>query len=178
MRPHLTSSLQQQTSFSTDPTWASWTAWTLTRVGCRLHRWLHQLGQLKFLCAARRRSGEEAACTRPTRLQRNSSTRFIAGLHDCVQGRLFTPLSLDKAIKCELESDGTDDPNDPLVRDFWVTVAAYEQLLSEKNESAPLPPAHGRRCQRTAYWLRCKVGRESASQPWASSCSLWLGNGS
>src|SRR4051794_22647679 len=38
------------------------------------------------------------------------------------------------ARKCELESDGHDDPNDPLVRDFWVTVAAYEQLLSEKNE--------------------------------------------
>jgi len=38
------------------------------------------------------------------------------------------------ARKCELESDARDDPNDPLVRDFWVTVAAYEQLLSEKNE--------------------------------------------
>ena len=38
------------------------------------------------------------------------------------------------ARKCELESDGQDDPNDPLVRDFWMTVAAYEQLLSEKNE--------------------------------------------
>src|SRR3954471_7727403 len=38
------------------------------------------------------------------------------------------------AKKCELESDGHDDPNDPLVRDFWVTVAAYEHLLSEKNE--------------------------------------------
>ena len=36
--------------------------------------------------------------------------------------------------ECELESDARDDPNDPLVRDFWVTVAAYEQLLSEKNE--------------------------------------------
>jgi len=38
------------------------------------------------------------------------------------------------ARKCELESDGQDDRNDPLVRDFWITVAAYEQLLSEKNE--------------------------------------------
>jgi hypothetical protein len=36
--------------------------------------------------------------------------------------------------KCELESRVHDDPNDPLVRDFWMMVAAYEQLLSEKNE--------------------------------------------
>jgi hypothetical protein len=37
------------------------------------------------------------------------------------------------ARKCELEGAANDDPNDPLVRDFWITVSAYEQLLSNKN---------------------------------------------
>lgn len=37
------------------------------------------------------------------------------------------------ARKCELEGAARDDPNDPLVRDFWITVSAYEQLLSDKN---------------------------------------------
>jgi hypothetical protein len=35
---------------------------------------------------------------------------------------------------CELVGSENDDPNDPLVRDFFETLAAYEQLLSEKNE--------------------------------------------
>ena len=34
---------------------------------------------------------------------------------------------------CELEGSAHDDPNDPLVRDFFQTLAAYEQLLTEKN---------------------------------------------
>lgn len=37
------------------------------------------------------------------------------------------------ARKCELEGQKNDDPNDPLAKDFWLTLAAYEQLLSEKN---------------------------------------------
>jgi hypothetical protein len=42
---------------------------------------------------------EQAGATPGFPLQRNSSTRFIAGLHDCVQGRLFTPLSLRQGDK-------------------------------------------------------------------------------
>jgi hypothetical protein len=34
---------------------------------------------------------------------------------------------------CELVGSKNDDPNDPLVRDFYETLAAYEQLLTERN---------------------------------------------
>ena len=34
---------------------------------------------------------------------------------------------------CELVGAANDDPSDPLVRDFYETLAAYEQLLTEKN---------------------------------------------
>jgi hypothetical protein len=34
---------------------------------------------------------------------------------------------------CQLVGSANDDPNDPLVRDFFETLAAYEQLLTEKN---------------------------------------------
>jgi hypothetical protein len=34
---------------------------------------------------------------------------------------------------CALVGSAHDDPDDPLVRDFYETLAAYEQLLTEKN---------------------------------------------
>ncbi len=34
---------------------------------------------------------------------------------------------------CELVGTANDDPSDPLVSDFYKTLAAYEQLLTEKN---------------------------------------------
>lgn len=34
---------------------------------------------------------------------------------------------------CELAGREADDPSDPLVRGFYETLAAYEQLLTEKN---------------------------------------------
>jgi hypothetical protein len=34
---------------------------------------------------------------------------------------------------CELVGSRNDDPSDPLVREFYETLAAYEQLLTEKN---------------------------------------------
>jgi hypothetical protein len=34
---------------------------------------------------------------------------------------------------CELAGSHNDDPSDPLVRDFYETLAAYEQILTEKN---------------------------------------------
>jgi hypothetical protein len=34
---------------------------------------------------------------------------------------------------CQLVGSENDDPGDPLVRDFYETLAAYEQLLTEKN---------------------------------------------
>jgi hypothetical protein len=36
---------------------------------------------------------------------------------------------------CQLVGNEHDDPADPLVRDFYQTLAAYEQLLTEKNGS-------------------------------------------
>jgi hypothetical protein len=41
---------------------------------------------------------------------------------------------------CQLAGTGSDDPNDPLVKDFYETLAAYEQLLTEKNGKNQ--PAH------------------------------------
>lgn len=35
---------------------------------------------------------------------------------------------------CELVGNEHDDPEDPLVRDFYEALAAYEQLLTEKME--------------------------------------------
>jgi hypothetical protein len=35
---------------------------------------------------------------------------------------------------CAIMGSENDDPNDSLVRDFFETLAAYEQLLTEKNE--------------------------------------------
>ena len=34
---------------------------------------------------------------------------------------------------CEIVGAEHDDPDDPLIREFWKTLAAYEQLLTEKN---------------------------------------------
>ena len=34
---------------------------------------------------------------------------------------------------CEIEGSVYEDPDDPLIRDFYETLAAYEQLLTEKN---------------------------------------------
>lgn len=34
---------------------------------------------------------------------------------------------------CAIAGHENDDPDDPLVRDFYATLAAYEQLLTEKN---------------------------------------------
>jgi predicted site-specific integrase-resolvase len=34
---------------------------------------------------------------------------------------------------CQLVGAEKDDPNDPLIKDFYETLGAYEQLLTEKN---------------------------------------------
>jgi len=39
---------------------------------------------------------------------------------------------------CQLVGSAHDDPNDPLVRDFHETLAAYEQILTEKNGKTTL----------------------------------------
>ena len=39
---------------------------------------------------------------------------------------------------CDLAGNEHDDPADPLIRDFRETLAAYEQLLTEKNERTTL----------------------------------------
>jgi|HubBroStandDraft_5_1064220.scaffolds.fasta_scaffold226214_2 hypothetical protein len=36
---------------------------------------------------------------------------------------------------CHLVGNANDDPSDPLIRDFYETLGAYEQLLTEKNDS-------------------------------------------
>ncbi len=45
---------------------------------------------------------------------------------------------------CELSGLAHDDPNDPMVRDFYRVLAAYEQLLTEKNKrTTELAPENG-----------------------------------
>ena len=39
---------------------------------------------------------------------------------------------------CVLVGNANDDPTDPLVRDFYETLGAYEQLLTEKNGSTTI----------------------------------------
>ena len=41
---------------------------------------------------------------------------------------------------CEIVGTEHDDPDDPLIREFWETLAAYEQLLTERNGKTT--PAH------------------------------------
>jgi hypothetical protein len=45
------------------------------------------------------------------------------------------PEAYNAAFKryCELTGEANDDPSDPLIADFHKTLAAYEQLLTEKN---------------------------------------------
>jgi hypothetical protein len=50
------------------------------------------------------------------------------------QGRKDVYLSAFKR-QCELVGYQNDDPDDPLIRRFYETLAAYEQLLTEKNKS-------------------------------------------
>jgi hypothetical protein len=67
---------------------------------------------------------------------------------------------------CQLVGSENDDPNDPLVRDFFETLAAYEQLLTEKNGKTQ--PAHRTRQkisnkgvhQSLIEWTRAKAETE------------------
>lgn len=49
------------------------------------------------------------------------------------QGRLDVYEAVFRCM-CALVGSENDNPNDPLVRDFFETLAAYEQLLTEKND--------------------------------------------
>ncbi len=40
--------------------------------------------------------------------------------------------------QCQLVGQQNDDPNDPLTRSFYETLAAYEQLLTDKNDRKTL----------------------------------------
>lgn len=62
---------------------------------------------------------------------------------------------------CELSGIANDDPNDPMVRDFYKVLAAYEQLLTEKNGRTTL-------ASRTRQKIANKGVRQSL-QEWASA---------
>src|SRR5215217_3442583 len=62
------------------------------------------------------------------------------------------------ARKCELESQVHDDPNDPMVKDFWLVIAAYEQLLSAKNEKRTAASRTRQKVARVAASARSLVG--------------------
>lgn len=62
---------------------------------------------------------------------------------------------------CELSGIANDDPSDPLVRDFFKVLAAYEQLLTEKNSRTTL-------ASRTRQKVSNKGVRQSLLE-WASS---------
>jgi hypothetical protein len=64
---------------------------------------------------------------------------------------------------CQLVGAEKDDPNDPLIKDFYETLAAYEQLLTEKNRRVT-PAARTRQkiankgvYQSLVEWTRGKI---------------------
>ena len=64
---------------------------------------------------------------------------------------------------CEIVGRENDDPADPLVRDFYETLAAYEQLLTEKNgRNTPASRTRQKIANKGVYqslveWTRGKV---------------------
>ena len=64
---------------------------------------------------------------------------------------------------CELAGSENDDPDDPLVKDFYETLAAYEQLLTEKNgRNTPATRTRQKLANKGVYlslieWTRGKV---------------------
>jgi hypothetical protein len=73
--------------------------------------------------------------------------------------------------QCELVGLQNDDPDDPLVRRFYETLAAYEQLLTEKNNKKT--PA-GRTRQKVAnkgVTNRLSTGQAAKLRRTAFTCS-------
>ena len=64
---------------------------------------------------------------------------------------------------CELVGNENDDPDDSLVRDFYETLAAYEQLLTEKNgKNTPASRTRQKIANKGVYqslveWTRGKI---------------------
>lgn len=64
---------------------------------------------------------------------------------------------------CEISGIENEDPNDPLIRDFHETLAAYEQLLTEKNgRNTPASRTRQKLANKGVYqslveWTRGKV---------------------
>ena len=64
---------------------------------------------------------------------------------------------------CEIAGAEHDDPDDPLVREFWGTLAAYEQILTEKNGYRTLASYTRRKIrnkgvyQSLVEWTRAKI---------------------
>jgi hypothetical protein len=71
------------------------------------------------------------------------------------------------ARKCELEGKNREDESDPLVKDFWECIAAYEQLLYEK---------HGKRVR--AQYTHRKIKKDgvlTTMQSWARKRGATMG---
>jgi hypothetical protein len=65
---------------------------------------------------------------------------------------------------CQLVGSANDDPNDRLVRDFHETLAAYEQLLTEKNGQST-----------SASRTRQKIANKGVYQSLVEwTCGAWL----
>jgi hypothetical protein len=64
---------------------------------------------------------------------------------------------------CQLVGNENDDPDDPLVRDFYETLAAYEQLLTERNgRNTPATRTRQKLANKGVYvslieWTRGKI---------------------
>src|SRR6266436_9281782 len=65
---------------------------------------------------------------------------------------------------CAVVGNESDDPSNPLVRDFYQTLAAYEQLLTEKNRSTTVASRTRQKIankgvhQSMIEWTRGKTG--------------------
>lgn len=64
---------------------------------------------------------------------------------------------------CQLVGNANDDPDDPLARDFYETLAAYKQLLTEKNgRNTPATRTRQKLANKGVYlslieWTRGKI---------------------
>ena len=71
---------------------------------------------------------------------------------------------------CELSAIGHDDPSDPLVREFFQMLAAYEQLLTEKNGRTTAATRTRQKLSRKGVhlclieWTRSKAAESGATR--------------
>jgi hypothetical protein len=70
---------------------------------------------------------------------------------------------------CQLVGSENDEPSDPLVKDFYETLAAYEQLLTERTRKLRRPITPAERYRTRASTNHSSNGRAIRPRPMGSS---------